>query len=219
MGLPQQDVGPIFVGSIVIMIVILGVVTAEHHVFDLAGNRFIDYLQTLPLSLPFLFLSFVLTNIIRTALVGRPLFICGIFILGNKLVIAHTSWLPLLTITILSFLFISLFALCLVYYSNLRWYIDNIWPCILSPILTLGALLFTFSSIQKFSPPFALLFACNPLTYIAEGVRSTLIGGPQFINTYYCIAALIVSISLCVVVLIKNITSQLDPVYHYEHKQ
>jgi ABC-type polysaccharide/polyol phosphate export permease len=93
-----------------------------------------------------------------------------------------------------------------------QWYMDNIWPRILSPLLCLGAVFFTWHGINLFSPRIAQLTLLNPFTYVAEGIRQGLLGGTEYLPFTYCVPAVFLALVVVVGLLAYGIKKRLDPV-------
>lgn len=212
MGMPATDIAAMYIGSIVFILFFLGENLSISHVFDLRYERFIDYQLILPISRPWLFAHFVASFVIQTALISSLLLIFGLLLLGNKFAVISPHWLLLIIVYFLSLIFFGLFFLLLSFITHFEWFMDNVWPRILSPLYAFGCTVFIWNKVEELSPAIAKLCLLNPLTYISEGLRAAAIGGQTFISLWICIPVISISIIALSYLLMYGINKTLDPV-------
>ncbi len=212
LGMPASFIAPLYLGSITGFSFFFGFSLGLRIVFDIQYTRFIDYHMSLPLPKRWLFAQYVTYFMIETAAVTLPLILLGIILLGKSFTIVVTSW-PLFFVSyILMLLFFGTFFLALSFHYDFDWFRENLWPRRLTPLFTLSANFFVWKSIYAFSPWISYLFLLNPVTYLAEGLRATLIGGDAFISPSICIPMTCIFITLAVLLLCVGIHKRLDPV-------
>lgn len=212
MGMPAADIAAMYVGSVVFVLFFLGENLSIRHVFDLKHERFIDYHLLLPISRPWLFAHYIISFIIEAFLISSFLLLFGLMLLGNKFAIVELHWIGLAIIYFLSLIFFGIFFLLLSFISGFEWFMDNVWPRILSPLYAFGCTVFTWNKVNELSPWLGKLCLLNPLTYVSEGLRAALIGGSEFISLKICITMTIFFIALFSCYLAYSIYKQLDPV-------
>lgn len=212
LGMASSIVGAVYLGSILNLFVQLGYSFVLKTAFDLNSNRFIDYHLTLPLPKSWLFASYIIGHMIETAIITIPLIFGGIICLQQYIPLTNISLIgfSILFITMLGFL--STFFLMLGYSFQLSWILNNIWPRILVPLWLFSAGLIPFKKTYAWWPQLGYIMLLSPITYIAEGLRSTLIGGDAYISWQYCIAPLILCIICNSLLLANRIHKRLDPV-------
>ncbi len=212
MGVPHTFIGPLFLGAQTMSMFFIVGSFGFRNIFDIQYTRFIDYRLTLPLPKRWLFAATITYFMMETFIVSIPLMTIGIMLLEPRFQFIHPQWLLFMVIYLLSLCLYSLLFLGLSFYYEFDWYLQNIWPRRLSILLAISPLFYPWKAVYHFSPSIAHLMLISPLTYVAEGLRSTLIGGPYFLSIPLCIAGLIVWISIAITFAAKGIAKRLDPV-------
>jgi ABC-type polysaccharide/polyol phosphate export permease len=212
MGMKPSLIAPLYISTFVLMLFTIGFSQSLRMVFDIKFNRYVDYLITLPLPKTWLFSTYIFSFMLETFLTTLPLITIGIFTLRQHFPLDQIQWLAFLAFYLLSLLFMSVFILALALSFSYQWYMDNIWPRILSPLLCIGAIFFTWHGINQFSPRMAQLTLFNPFTYIAEGIRTGLLGGSEYLPFTYCVPAVGLALVGAVLLLARGIKHRLDPV-------
>lgn len=211
-GMLASMVGAVYLGSILNLFVQLGYALVLKIAFDLNANRFIDYHLTLPLPKKWLFASYIISHMIETAIVTIPLIFGGIVCLQQYIPLANINLLGFCAIFFAMLAFLSTFFFMLGYSFKLSWILDNIWPRILVPMWLFSAGLVPFKKVFAWWPNLGYVFLISPITYIAEGLRSTLIGGSDYIAWHYCVVPLACWTVINLMLLTNRIYKRLDPV-------
>ncbi len=212
MGVPKNLIAPLFVGSIVLQLQFLGMGFGLRTIFDIKYNRFIDYRLTLPLPKRWLFASYITYFCIEAAIISLPLFTFGIILLGTNFEMIAPNWWLFCIIYLLTLCLYGLLFLGMSMYYSFDWFMQNLWPRRLTFLLMLSPLFVVWFKVKQFSPWFARAMLISPLTYATEGLRATLIGGPEYISAYICIPMLFGWIFLFSCFASYGIRKRLDPV-------
>ncbi len=212
MGVPLAFVGPLYLGAQTMSIFFIVGAFGFRNVFDIQYTRFIDYRLTLPLPKRWLFASYITYFMMEAFIVSIPLMTIGIMLLGTKFQFIHPEWFSFFIIYLMTLCLYGLLFLGLSFYYEFDWYLQNIWPRRLSILLALSPLFYPWHAVYNFSPTIAYIMLLNPLTYVAEGLRTTLIGGPYFLSTATCFVGLLVWICITIMFVTKGIHKRLDPV-------
>lgn len=212
MGVPLPFIGSIYLGAQTMSIFFIIGAFGFRNVFDLQYSRFIDYRLTLPLPKRWLFATYITYYVMEAFIVSIPLLTLGIMLLGSKFQAIQPHWFLFIVIYLMALCLYSLLFLGLSFHYEFHWYLQNIWPRRLSILLALSPIFYNWYAAYAFSPKIAYVMLLNPLTYVAEGLRTTLIGGPHFISPAYCILALAIWIGISILFLAKSIYKRLDPV-------
>jgi len=144
--------------------------------------------------------------------VTLPLMSCGIWILSDVFAHAQGSWVLFFLLYLLCLLCNGLFFMMLPFHYRPFYFWNNIWPRRLSWLLNLGALFYTWHSAYTLNAPLALAMLCNPFTYMAEGLRSALLAGPQYLPAPICTFVIVLCGAACWLLLIRDMKKRLDPV-------
>lgn len=162
------------------------------NVMDIDGDRTISYYLTLPAK-PFVVLA---SYVCFYALIGIFLSIIvlpfGKLILYNSFTFASVSWFKFLLIVVLANIFFGVFTLMLTAYVGTMTKIRNIWSRFIFPVWILGCYQFSWMVVYKLSAPLAYLMLCNPIVFIMEGARASLLGQEGFLPWSVCCAVLVV---------------------------
>ena len=163
---------------------------------DLNGDRSISYLLTIPLS-NFLSISSIvigwsLCGILMTLL----LLPCAQLLLFSQLKLTQISFIKFLIILISANLLFGYFALWL---ASLIQKVKNtgwLWIMVINPLYMLGCYYCSWKVIWTFSKTLAIIQLFNPITYVMEGIHSTILGQQGFLSFWICLMALWVFIPL-----------------------
>lgn len=211
-GMPIEIIAPTFIGTIIQLCFSIGYGLSLRLVFDLEHTRFIDYYLTLPVHKHWVFAVYLTHFVIEVAITTLPLFSLGIIALGKNFVTVAPN-LPLFFIVYIASLILmaSIFLACSFRYS-FKWFFDNLWPRRLSPFFLLSSVLFPWKKVYAISHILGILFLCNPFTYVAESIRSTLIGGPAYISATLCLPMLMLFTGISWLIFKHGVAQRLDPV-------
>lgn len=212
LGMPESMVGPLYLGSMLPLFFQLGYSLTMHTGFDLESNRIIDYQITLPLSKRWLFATYIATNMLETALAIIPLLTLGIFLLPTHFSLATIMWGSLIVLFPIILLFFATFFLSIAYCYDFWWIRNNFWPRRMFPLFFISACLVPWYKAYAFWPLLSYCMLLSPLTYVAEGLRATLLGSSFYLPVYVSIPALCLFIGINLVVLTRSIRTKLDPV-------
>lgn len=210
MGLSPSLIGPLFLGTLLLIVFHMGFAMSLRHLHDLHSDRFIDYQLTLPLPWQGLLLSYIIFFIIEVSIIAIPLLTTSIIFFRTQFGIEHVNIIGLLCIYPLSLLFLGILFLYLPFAYSFDWFNDNIWPRRLSPLFILSTVFLPWKQVHAFSPIIGQLFLLNPLTYVADGLRAALIGGPDFISVWRCIVILLAFTFILGAMLVFQTKKRLD---------
>lgn len=211
-GMIASRIGAVYLGSILNLFIQLGYALVLKIAFDLTSNRFIDYHLTLPLPKRWLFASYIVSHMIETAIVTIPLIFGGVLFLQQYIPFSHIDFFGFSCILIAMLAFLSTFFLMLGYSLLLPWILNNIWPRILVPLWLFSAGLVPWKVVYAWWPSLGYVMLLSPITYIAEGLRSTLLGGTAYLPWQWCCLPLIGWTVLDILFLQNRIKKRLDPV-------
>lgn len=212
MGMPIASIGPLYLVNICQILFLLGFNLAFNLVFDLKFDRFIQYHFTLPINKKWLFGQYVCSFMVKCITISLPLVSMGLFLLRDVIVLTHANWLAFALIYATSMVFFALLFLTLSFRYEFKWFLDNIWPRRLSPLFLLSASFFPWYKVQAFSKFFGYLFLLNPITYITEGFRRTLLADTNYLPFWLCLSVICLAIMCLIFVLNRAMIKRLNPV-------
>ncbi len=119
-----------------------------------------------------------------------PFLLVSKLILGDIFLTAHANWPQLITMILVASLTSAATTLCAVcYLEDVR--AANFVIRIFVPMNNLAGLFTPWHIMNKLSPTLGTLLRINPMLYILEGIRSTLLGGTEFIPFATCVPMLL----------------------------
>ena len=210
MGMSKTLIGPLFIGYVVMSFFEIGFSLAIKIVHDIKSSRFIDYQLSLPISATWLLAEYVANFAIEAIVVTLPILLLGILLLGDKFVIIKTNWLAFALMYLLVIVF---FATLFLYYSfaySYNWFRTNIWTRRLEPLFLFGTVFVIWKKLYAFSKFLGFIFLFNPVTYAAEGIRATLIGGNGFLPIWICMLGVIIGTVINWFLLVPAMQKRLD---------
>lgn len=211
MGMSPELIGPLYVGGVLSLFFNITFAQSVRVVFDLKFNQLINYHLGLPINRNWLWIQKIVSFSINGACFTAPIIIGGTLLLKSLIMNMQLSIIAFTVMYLLTLLFFSIFFLMLAFNHPYDWFLSNIWPRRLTPLFCFSSIMFPWKLVYAFWPPLGLLFLCNPFTYIAEGLRSSLLGSDQFISYSICIPVLICSIGLAWLGLLSSIKKRLNP--------
>lgn len=213
MGMSTNLIAPVFLGnSLSFFVASLGYNWALRMAYDLKFDRCIDYFLMLPIPKPWLFAYYISSFIIEAAIVTLPMITIGIVSLGSDFGPINGNFFVFLCMYFLSLLFWGLFFLGSSFTYSYQWFRSNMWARRIMPLFALGPAFFTFKTISTIAPVTGTLLLLNPVTYVIEGLRSSLLAGNDYLPLNVCLYGSIGGIILMYARLSRGIYTELDPV-------
>ena len=179
---------------------------------EIEEGQNISYLLTLPIPTPFIFIKYALGYAYRSWIVSLLVFPVGLMIIPNlhHFAFSFTAILKFLLLHALANIFYGFFCLYTASLSPNPSYITTIRSRFIFPLWNLGCANFSWNMLYNVSPLGAYINLLNPMCYILEGLRSTLL--PEFDSLPYwiCVLSTIIFILLFGYLSIKRLRKRLD---------
>lgn len=178
----------LFLGSITALLLSIAFKVVVELLFDLEGNRFINYQITI-LSPRLLLLQRILFASLYTFLLSIFYFPMVKLIIGDHFFTANASWLQFTILIYFS-------SLCCASYTTLSICVLSVntlgafWIRVNWVLMNLGGFWVPLATIKQFSPFLGKLAYLDPLMYMMEGTRSAILGSDEFLPVSYCILIL-----------------------------
>ncbi|CAN5140149.1 hypothetical protein BH09DEP1_BH09DEP1_2310 [soil metagenome] len=212
LGMPQELIGPLFIGMITQIVFSSAYGIAFRQANDLKKTKFINYQLALPLNNMWLFGQIIFSFMIEVAFISLPLIALGSIFLSTYFTIQTSSLMVTGLMYILSLLIYSTLFIYFVYQSEYTWFLDNVWARRLTPLFFFGCGYYTWKKLYAFNNSLGLLTLLNPITYLHEGLRNVLLGGNEFIPLWICMLMSVLFCALLMFGLKSAIKRRLDPV-------
>jgi hypothetical protein len=215
LGMPKALIPPLYLGmgfTLFLLFTGYSFSTTIMRLITPGNPTILEYELTLPIPKVFIFGKYILSYMLEACIVNLPLISIGIWVLRDNFSTIQGSWVLFYCTILFALLFSGLFFMLLPLHYTQAYFWNNIWPRRLSWVLNFGALFYTWKAAYGLNKYLALAMLFNPFTYIAEGLRSALLGGPDYIPLHLCLLVLSVSSICCIVALKTSIIKRLDPV-------
>jgi hypothetical protein len=184
----------VFIGSMIIPLLIITYKLLAELLFDLEGNKFINY-QMIILHPRLVLLQRIIFASLYTILLTVPFLPITRLIIGHHLNLESINWLKFLCIIVASAFCCASYNIALLTILKVK-SLKSFWIRVNWPLINLGGFWVPLAIIKQFSSILGILALLNPLTYIMEGLRCAVIGSSEFLTFGTCIAALCIFILL-----------------------
>lgn len=183
-------------GLVMMQVIIHAYINPAYSIYISRDNQYIQDPLTTPMNYTSMVVAYVLGGM------ARGLFM-GVIVAGVTMLIFHI-WLYDVLLFVLFLIFTSAtFATIGVMFgqisSNME-EVGNVMSYVLSPLLFLGGVFFSIDSIP--GDWIKTLSYIDPLTYVIDGFRYSMIGYMRT-NPYYCLLAVIAVFIICFIASIK----------------
>lgn len=178
-----------FIGSIVLSMQVLSYKASVSILFDLLGDRYVDY-QVLLLNPRLIIIERILFSTLYTFTMLIPYYPVSKLLLGSAFNTTATSWISVVIMLFMSALCMAAFhvAVCCMVRSpqGLR----KLWVRCNSPLALLGGFWVPWLPIMQSNAFIGYLSLLNPCIYITEGLRSAFLQRQEFFSVPFCVGVL-----------------------------
>jgi len=201
----------LLVGSLATSFFYLAVGLGAELVNDFEGMRAIEFYQVLPFpSFHMVFFQKIVSFGLHSVMLAVPLLPMGKLLLGERLDLHNLSLVKFCMIFMSAGIFFGVFALVLAGYIKNQRTFNSVWRRVYTPMLFTGCFWFTFKMAQKSFPVLSYIALCNPLTYIAEGIRASVFGQEGYLPFWISQGAVLGFIMIGSYFAFKRLKERLD---------
>lgn len=179
-------------------------------VSDFEGDRVINYNLTLPIPSRLAIIakaSYYFIVYLTLAIVILPI---GKITLWNQLNLSGINYYKLLLALILQSIFYACFVLWASSIIANMTKLGNIWSRFIFPMWFMGGFQFSWIALYKVIPILAFIDLLNPMIYITEAIRASILGQENYINFWLCLLAILIFSIICLLFGIRNLQKRLD---------
>ena len=187
----QTQIGAIvFSGTCLVPLLVMTSHISFDLLFDLEKNHHTDY-QITALDPRLLHIEQILFSSFFTFLIMMPFFPLAKIFANSLIDLSNIQWSSL-------FFILYLGSLCFSAYHKLAATIITVkkismfWTRVNYILLVLGGFWVPLNIISVFSPTLGFLVRLNPVVYLTEGLRQSIVGGSKFLPFAQCASALFV---------------------------
>lgn len=184
--------------------------SAVEFVSDLEGNRCINYSLTLPIPSWLALISKATYYFIIYFILSVLMLPIGKLTLWNQFNLAQINYFKLF----LSFIFQNIFYACFVLWiasivDNMNKF-GSVWARYIFPLWFMGGFQFSWMALHHVLPNVAYINLLNPMIYITEAMRISLLGQDGYLNFWLSLLAIAFFSALTLYVGIRNLKQRLD---------
>ena len=212
MGMPKEMITTIFLGSIIFAIAAVCFSRSLAIMNDVNFGKHINFELGLPIHRSWILVRYMLSLMIEFFVLSAPLLPFGKLYLGSLLNFSDMRILPLLGIYLCQLSFFASFFLALALLFDFHWYLDNVWPRILTPMQLLGCLFYSWYGLKSVFPFAARVMLFNPFVYLVEGLRGTILAPAGFLPAWFCALGLLTWTAVSLFFAHVGLKKRLDPV-------
>lgn len=179
-------------------------------VTDFYGNRTINYSLTLPIPSWLAILSKASYFFITYIILALSIVPIGKLCLWNQLDLMQINYIKFLLIIIFQSMFYASFVLWASSIINAIVHLRSIWARYIFPMWFIGGFQFSWKALYQVMPAIAFINLFNPMIYITEAVRASMLGQADYINFWLCLLAILIFSVLCLAIGMRNLKKKLD---------
>jgi ABC-type polysaccharide/polyol phosphate export permease len=157
---------------------------------DFESERSISYYLTLPTTPRIVLLSMIGAYACQGFLLTMAMFPLGKLIFFNSLNLSAIHWPKFFVMAVLANIFYAALVPAIAASVKTIARMGNIWSRFIFPMWFLGGFQFSWTSILNVSKPLAYFLLCNPVIYIMEGIRASVLGQTGYLPWELCVAVL-----------------------------
>lgn len=196
-----------FVGSILLGLQVLSYKASVFILFDLLGDRFIDYQMTL-LNPRLVIIERITFATLYTFVLSLPYYPLAKLLLGNNLDTHATSWSAVVLMLAASSLMVSAYHVFICCTLRSPTSLRRLWVRCNGPLFLLGGFWVPWHTVYAAAPWLAYLSLANPFMYVTEGLRRAILGSPTFFPVTTCV----------IVLLMLSLIFTLLALYHFKKR-
>jgi hypothetical protein len=177
---------------------------------DFEGNNITAHYLTLPVPSWLIFLRNMIFYSFNTAILAVFVLPVSKLLLWNNFDLSQFSPLKFFIIFMLTNVFYSSFTVWVTSYTISIENISSVWMRFVYPLWTLGGFQYSYNILHDFSPTLARLNLLNPMIFVMEGTRGSILGESDTLNFWFCCLMLSLFTVLCGVHGIARLKKRLD---------
>lgn len=179
-------------------------------VSDIEGDQIISYYLTLPIPAWLVLTRMIVFFAISSGALSLIVLPTCKLLAWNKFDIAALNIVEFSAIFIAMNIFYGAFTLLVTSYVKNMSSLGNVWMRFVYPIWFLGGFQYAWYTLYKTSPTFGFLALVNPMTYVMEAIRISILGPQGYLPFWPCVLIVIAFAILSAFVGIARLKKRLD---------
>jgi ABC-type polysaccharide/polyol phosphate export permease len=186
----------LFCGNIIVILMVITYRQTINLLFDLESHKYVEY-QITVLNPRLVIVQRILTSTLFTWLFLLPFFPVAYLAVGSKyLQFSAISWLALAGVLFISALCCSAYHQCAAILLPSSDYIGTMWTRVNYILISLGGFWIPLKTMFGYSRVLGTISLLNPLVYVTEGIRQSILGSTEFLSLSVCCTTLLVMTAL-----------------------
>lgn len=177
---------------------------------DMQGEGAISYYLALPMRQYQVFVWYATSIAIKASIISFTVLFLSKLLMWQIFDFTNFNFWYYLMIFTTMHIFVGYLAILVAAYLPDLTYLENAWGRILFPFWFLGCNQFSWITLKSQSPIFAYLDLLNPVTYLLEGFRASILGQAGYLNIWLCCGMLFLFAAICAWVAIHKLMRRLD---------
>lgn len=198
-----------FIGSILQSMQLLSYKASVPLLFDLLGERYIEYQATL-LKPQLVIIERIFFSTIFTFIMLIGFYPMAKLLLGSTFNTTATSWPAVMLMLLVSSLAMSTYNVWICCTLHSAQSLRKLWVRCNVPLLLLGGFWVPWHLIMKSHPWLAYATLANPLIYISEGLRRAFLNTPDFFAVSTCVAMLLLLSVVFTLLALRSFKKRID---------
>lgn len=177
---------------------------------DFEGDRVIDYNLTLPIPSWLAIVSKAGYYFIVYLSLTLSILPIGKLLLWNQLDLMQINYFKLFLAIIFQCLFYSCFVIWAASVIDNMTKLGIVWARFIFPMWFMGGFQFSWKALYSVLPIVAWIDLLNPMIYITEATRASILGQTDYINFWLCLVAISCFSAICLLQGMRNLKRRLD---------
>jgi ABC-2 type transport system permease protein len=179
-------------------------------VSDIEGDQVIAYYLTLPIPAWLVFLRMVVFFAISAGTLSSIVLpVCKV-LAWNRFDMSMFCIAQFIAIFITMNIFFGAFTLVTTSFVQNMASLGNVWMRFVYPVWFLGGFQYAWFTLYKAWPSISYLALLNPMTYIMEAIRVSILGQEGYLPFWLCTAMTLFFALVCTIIGIKRLKKRLD---------
>ncbi len=158
---------------------------------DLQGDKTISYYLSLPLPTSMFFIEQAFASAYRSMASSILILPMSKLILGDSFILCTINWPCFIFAFLMINIFYGFFTILIASYVSDLSALTMVRSRIMFPLWFLGGFQFPWKMLYGVAPKLALISLCNPIIYVMDGIRSTVLPTEQYLPFWNCMGMLV----------------------------
>lgn len=184
--------------------------SATNLISDFDGNNITSFYLTLPIPSWLVWLEKMIYFTINTTVISILILPISKLLVWNHFDLSQFNPFKFMIIFMLTNIFYSAFTLWITSRVPGMEKIGSVWMRFVYPLWFLGGFQFSYMVLHNFNPYIAWASLVNPMMYVMEGTRASILGQEGSLNIWICVGMLMIFTVICAWHGLRRLKKRLD---------